>query len=181
MAVEGHHGVSGVTDEHTLGAVMRRHLDRDQWRRLRGEEDVYEVLGADELERVHKVGAKEARELIGRLDRLEHVQRHEERARERAVLIGQRDEHEVAARPNVQVLGRQGERAARRGGYVQLDIVARYVGLREVHRFVLEQTGANGRVSAIAAEYEIRFDLHRLFTNLAFVRDSPPNNKINIS
>ena len=29
--------------------------------------------------------------------------------------------------------------------------------LREVYMFVLEQTGANGRVSAIAAEYEIRF------------------------
>lgn len=70
---------------------MMMHLDGYQRRRSGGEKVSNEPLSADERHRVGIVFVEEVQHLVGALQTLEHVERHEERHRPRFVLIRQGD------------------------------------------------------------------------------------------
>ncbi len=120
---------------------------------------------SDKLDWVVEILLEELEQVLLVLDRLEHDQRHKESARERVVLIGQGDHHEVATWPYMQVIGREEILVLRSRRYLQFQVVAGDVALREVDRLVFEQAGAHSRVGSVAAHYQIGLDVHRLFSH----------------
>jgi hypothetical protein len=67
------------------------------------------LISADQRNRVGKVLLKEGQQFVGVGQRFEYGQRHEQGGRERPVLIGQGDEHELVTRPNVKMVAFHGE------------------------------------------------------------------------
>lgn len=159
LAVEGHHGVGGVAEDHdAVAEVVRRAFDVDQWEvrvalELRDQVRRCDVRGDAREIRVeggHDGFITSALEL--------GEQRHgpEERAHERLVQVGQGDEHEAAGGPDVQMVGRDGE-VARRGrrrhrelAPQAVDVLLRVVHARELHHVV-----PHGRVRAVGADAEV--------------------------
>ncbi|KAH9402272.1 hypothetical protein TYRP_016328 [Tyrophagus putrescentiae] len=94
---------------------------------------------------------------------------HEEGDGEGAVEVGQGDHHELAARPDVQVVGRHGVLAGRGGRNDQLQVAVLDVLLRVVEEEHLGHRPADGRVGAVAADDHVggRLRGHRKFRGLA--------------
>src|SRR5207244_6932405 len=146
----------GGPEERRRAARPRRAPDRHQAPGRRVLERLFQAR--DEREGIREGLREEALSSRWRGDGREEgvaLERQEERAGEAAVQVGQRDEHEVLARPDVQRVLRQREPAARRRRDGQL-LVA------EVERALLHrqcERGTQGRCAAVGAENDGCLDL----------------------
>jgi len=62
------------------------------------------ILLAQQRDGVRELFPEELERGVGRGERLEDVERHEQRARVCLILVGQRDHHELVTGPDVQVV-----------------------------------------------------------------------------
>ena len=78
-----------------------------QKRRWRGRKIALDqILSANKINSIREILLEKLQNLIRRFERIEHRMRHEQRARKRAILIWQSDQHKVTPRPNMQMFGR---------------------------------------------------------------------------
>lgn len=144
LAIEWHHGVSCVSNNDGLARVVGAALDRDQWRGFRAKEVGHELLFADEGNGVRVVLVEELQQLVGGVKFGKVVEGHEEGDRPGGVLVGQRDHHELATRPNVQIVLGHCVRAVRTGWDAQLKVTVRDVRLAVVEQGLLHHLTSDG-------------------------------------
>ena len=168
LPVERHHGVRGVAQQHDgRGEVVRLALDADERQVRVALEAGDEVPRRDQRRDAGEVGVEEGRD-AGRvgLEARVLLAGREERAREGAVLAGDGDEHELLARPDVQVVRADAELRHGVGGVevpprLDLELAPQRVDvpLLVVHARVLHHVVPHGRVRAIRAQHQVEGDL----------------------
>ncbi len=127
-------------DNGSLANVVRKAFHAHQRQRSVAKIVRYEALHADQRNRVPEVLVKEIQKRGPVRQGFKLSRRHEQSDRKGSILIGQPDHHELAARPDVQVVGRHqvALEAAARGAGVGGRDGQLHVGVGDVFLAVVE-------------------------------------------
>ena len=168
LSVEGDHGMGCIAQNHRRRPhVVGKALYAHQRQRPVAKIIRYEALLPNQRDGVAKVLLKEGQQHRRVAQRRKLRRRHKQRDGKGAVLIGQPDHHKLAARPDVQLVGRHlvavvaGRGAAVVSGcrgQAELHVGVRNVLLAEVEARSFHHLFAHGGVGAVASNNQVRTD-----------------------
>lgn len=165
LPIEGDHGVSRVAQDDGLARdVVRFALDAHEGALGVVFKGVDGLVETDEIDGIGEILDEESLDLGGGVEALDERPGPEKRGREGAVGVGERDQHVVVARPDVEVVGGNGEFPAVRGvdvlggRDVELDVAAVDVLLGVVHADDALHLRPGGGVGAVAADDEVEVE-----------------------